>query len=144
MNHSKTPPTSGGFYRFPKSSRLIDLRPLSRVGDNFPLPTKPIRLQELERNLDAVNSSSHPIPRSKTKTPARGTFHYTHHLEKLGNEEPQVLQASFSHHSCFLGVDNRRPEETQTETFTSTRKEFEDFKSYRAWGTENVDSLVKV
>lgn len=135
-----SPPTSGGFYRFPKP--LYDSSSETKLGDDFPAPQKPLRLKSLERNLLAAEQSS--VPRAKT--PSRTAFKYVHRMELLESRPESVipLKASFSHHSCFLGVDNRSSVDTQTVKFRTLKKEFEDFKEYRAWGTETVDSFVKV
>ncbi len=141
-HRAASPPSSAGFYRFPKGSRSLPetlMHSRDNISKEFPSPPlSPLKLLRTSTAQTSPRRRRSP----KIKTPSRRNFKYTHSLELIDNEIN--LLASFSNHSCYLGVDNRKQMETQTEEFVLKKKSFEDLKGYRAWCTEKVDPFIKV
>ena len=149
-----SPPTSGGFYKFPRSAS--GNKSLSKSSSSkSELPSLVLLLDKPDKDF---RSEVQRI--AKIKTPARKDFKYFHKFEnlaattatddrdvKLADISPAKtlpLLNSFSSHSCFLGIDNRKSVEIQTEPPPLLKKDFADLKEFRNWGTNEVDPFVKV
>jgi hypothetical protein len=160
---SSSPPTTGGVYKKPHTppgtrSRITGATPaganaksalqrgssLTNIGGLLDKPKRDFR-EEVQRI-------------AKVKIPSRKNFKYFHKFENVvaetskpnspkkgGEESDQALPLlnSFSSHSCFLGVDNRKNVECQTEPAPILKQEFVDLKDYRKWGNTMVDPFVK-
>lgn len=88
------------------------------------------------------------------KIPPRKNFKYFHKFENVvegdgaasagkTDAKPVALLNSFSSHSCFLGIDNRKTVGVQTEPSPVVKQEFVDLKDFRKWGSNEVDPFVK-
>jgi hypothetical protein len=155
-----SPPTAGGFYKLPKTpnslSKLSSSGPVTnhspQIQRTGSLPTLVLLLDKPKKDFRAE------IQRiAKVKIPSRKNFKYFHKFQNVQEEtatdtskkadssveNPLPLLNSFSSHSCFLGIDNRKTVEVQTEPAPILKQEFADLKEFRKWGTNVVDPFIK-